>query len=243
MSLRSIVLVVFCLATWFGIETANAYTQLCPGPDVPGVVGPIHNGSACNLMADGTTIDALFVGFESQDPDKLSLDGVTIFDNVTKELGDSTTLSVSPGRLLVALNDTDSRIGTTTYFSGVAYTNFVNLSTTMRAFGPVYHFAYFRITSEADFDALFGPGGNSGGVMMSNAANAYIMAHGGYSSFLFVGAEDLPWAGTDDWNDMVFALEKVGVPEPPSWAMLLLGLAGLGFTAHRSGKRRGRETV
>jgi D-aminopeptidase len=53
-----------------------------------------------------------------------------------------------------------------------------------------YHFAYFRITSEADFNALFIPGGHSGSFMMSNAANAYITAHRGFPSFLFAGEED-----------------------------------------------------
>jgi hypothetical protein len=46
------------------------------------------------------------------------------------------------------------------------------------------HFAYFRITSEADFNALFMPGGHSGDFMMSNAANAYITTHRDYPSFL-----------------------------------------------------------
>jgi hypothetical protein len=250
-------MLVFCLMAWPGVETANAYTQLCPGPGVPQVVGPIQNGSTCNLNAQSTTIDALFVGSEAWDQDQLILNGSTIFNNMLNVSGDSTALSVSPGPLLFTLDNTDSRIGSTSYGSGVGYTNFVNLSTTTPAFGPVYHFAYFSVTSEADFNALFGPGGNSGGFAMSDAANAYIVNNGGYSAFAFVGVEDLPWAGSDDWNDAVFAFNNVAVPatpnvadpeiprfvsiavpETPSWAMLLLGFAGLGFAAHRCARRQ-----
>jgi hypothetical protein len=244
----------FCLMAWPSIETANAYTQLCPGPGVPQVVGPIQNGSTCSLNAESTTIDSLFVGSEAWDQDQLILNGSTLFDNMASVSGDSIALSVSTGPLAFTLDNTDSRTGNSSYLSATAYTNFVNLSTTVTAFDPVYHFAYFSVTSEADFNALFGPGGHSGGVTMSDAANADIVNNGGYLAFVFVGVEDLPWAGSDDWNDAVFAFNNVAgpatpgvavpetssvaVPETPSSAMLLLGFAGLGFAAHRSARRR-----
>jgi hypothetical protein len=59
MSLRSILLVGVCLAASPGTETATAYTDLCAGPRVPQVSGPIHNGSACNLKAEGATIEVV----------------------------------------------------------------------------------------------------------------------------------------------------------------------------------------
>jgi hypothetical protein len=136
---------------------------------------------------------------------------------------------------MFTLRDNDSRTRNTAHSSGVACTNFISLSGTMTAFGPVYHFVYFRITSEADFNALFIPGGHSGGFMMSNAANADITAHGGYPSFLFAGEEDLPWKGADDWNELVFAAQGVSTPEPATWT--LLGFASL--RSSRRGERRG----
>jgi hypothetical protein len=58
---------------------------------------------------------------------------------------------------------------------------------------------------------------------------------------IYVAFEDLPKGSSDfDYNDVSFVFTNVarGVPEPSTWAMMLIGFAGLGFSAHR----RRRET-
>ena len=57
---------------------------------------------------------------------------------------------------------------------------------------------------------------------------------------IYVAFEDLPKASSDfDYNDVTFVFTNVasGVPEPPTWAMMLLGFVGLGF-AFRQSRRK-----
>ncbi len=84
---------------------------------------------------------------------------------------------------------------------------------------------------------------------MTAAENAYILGDGGYSAFTFVGVEDLSTRQWDDWNDLVFAFRDPGgssgpnpppvpgVPEPSTWAMMLLGFAGLSFVGFRRSRK------
>ena len=44
-------------------------------------------------------------------------------------------------------------------------------------------------------------------------------------------------------NALVTSGSLTAVPEPPTWAMMLLGLAGLGFAASRRGAKAGLETA
>jgi hypothetical protein len=56
----------------------------------------------------------------------------------------------------------------------------------------------------------------------------------------YVAFEDLPFATSDfDYNDVSFVFTNVasGVPEPSTWAMMLLGFVGLGF-AFRQSRRK-----
>ena len=58
----------------------------------------------------------------------------------------------------------------------------------------------------------------------------------------FVGFEDLPFPGSDyNYNDETFVFTNVivssGVPEPATWAMMMLGFVGLGFAASLKSKR------
>jgi hypothetical protein len=237
MSIKSKALFGFGLAALVsaaGAQPASADSELCTGPSVTGVTGLIKDGSSCAPKADSKTITALYIGYSASDIDLLKLGGSTIFTNNTTPSGTTATLTVALGGVPFVLENTnDPILGDKSYTAGVGYENYVNLSTSAPAFFPTYHFADFKVSSESDFNALFRPK-----VDMSAAANAVIMAHGGYGSWLFVGIEDLPWKGTDDWNDAVFAFQGVSTPEPSTWTMLLLGFAGLGYAAHRSTKRR-----
>jgi hypothetical protein len=219
---------------------ARAYSQLCAGPNIAGVSGLIKNGSSCELTQSGSSVDMLFISSEAADEDVLSLNGATVFDNKSTSSGGSTSLAIAPGNLQFELTN---KITDLSYLTATAYKN-VNRRGRF-AFYPVYHFAYFDISSEADFDALFGAGQGTGGVSMTAAANAFILGDGGYSAFTFVGAEDLSTRRWDDWNDLVFAFRDPGgstgpnppptpgVPEPSTWAMMLIGFAGLGFAGFR----------
>jgi hypothetical protein len=221
-------------------DDARAYTQLCAGPTVHGVSGPITNGSSCQMTLSGTSIDLLFIASEAADEDVVSLNGAAVFDNKTTLPGGSTSLAIAPGNLQFELTN---KVTGVSYLTATAYKNFDGRGRFQ--FYPVYHFAYFDISSEADFNALFGPGGKTGGVSMTAAENAYILGDGGYSAFTFVGVEDLSTRRWDDWNDLVFAFRDPGgstgpnppptpgVPEPSTWAMMLLGFAGLGFAGFR----------
>ena len=72
------------------------------------------------------------------------------------------------------------------------------------------------------------------GYSMSSTENSYILSHGGYSSWVFVGLEDLNGAATDDWNDFIFAFDPpaVSVPEPGTLAFFGAALMGA-FTLRR----------
>jgi hypothetical protein len=227
-------------------HSARAYSELCAGPNVPGVGSPIKNGSSCQLALTGTSVDLLYIASEAADEDVISVNGVAVFDNKSNPPSFSTSLAIAPGNLQLGLAN---KVTSVSYLNAKAYKN-VNQRGRYEFF-PVYHFAYFDISSEADFNALFGAGEGTGGVSMSTAENAFILGDGGYSAFTFVGVEDLSTRRWDDWNDLVFAFKDPGgltgpnppltpgVPEPSTWAMMLFGFAGLAF----AGFRRARKTA
>jgi hypothetical protein len=246
MSIKSKALFGFgltALVSAAGAQPASAYTEFCAGPAVTGVSGPVTNGTFCDIRTKSTSVNLLYLGYNASDTDTLTLAPSTtpIFTNNTSTPGSTASLTVPLGLLPLTLNNTNDPHGAVaSYTSGLPYLNFVNLSITAPAFFPVYHFADYSVSNETDFNNLFAPK-----VTMTAAENTYILSNGGYASWLFVGVEDLPWQGTDDWNDFVFAAQGLntsifitGSPEPSTWAMMLIGFAGLGYTAHRSAKRR-----
>jgi hypothetical protein len=254
-------LAVSSIAAIVATQPAEAATQLCAGPALAGVPGPTTNGSSCNLEATGSTVTELFIGKSASDEDDLNLGATLIFDNQTTPSGASTSQSVTKGSTLAfSLTNTNDSLtsfiggGAPTFNAGTAYTNpaedisiFGFTVLVQPALAGVYHFAWFDITSETDFNSLFSPK-----VPMTAAANSFILSNGGYSDWTFVGVEDSRVNADDDWNDTVYAFQNVapvgttiagggtttpGTPEPSTWAMMLLGFAGLGF----AGYRRARE--
>jgi hypothetical protein len=251
-------LAVSSIAAILAGEPASAATQLCPGPAI--VTGSITNGSSCNLDATGTTVTELFVGASASDTDNLNIGSTLIFNNKVAS-GTFASQVVTKGDP-VPFNLTNTNDALTSYIggapptfdAGTAYTNPAeNISIfgipilTQSALAGVYHFAWFDMTSAADFNSVFGPK-----VDMSSAANSYILGHGGYSDWIFVGVEDSRVTADDDWNDDIYAFQGVGlpgtttggggstgstVPEPSTWVMMIMGFAGLGFAGYRASRK------
>lgn len=68
---------------------------------------------------------------------------------------------------------------------------------------------------------------------------AYTGGHDGIPAGTYVGFEDRGAGGDYDYNDVQFVFANVAnaVPEPSTWAMMLLGFAGLGFGAFRRARK------
>jgi hypothetical protein len=239
----------------------SAATQLCAGPALAGVSGAITNGSSCNLEATGSTVTELFIGKSASDIDDLNLGSTLIFNNQTTASGAHVSQSVSQGSTLgFSLTNTSDALtsfipgGAPTFNAGTAYNN---PAENISVFGipilnqpeldGVFHFAWFNIASESDFNSLFGAK-----VPMTDAANSVILSNGGYSDWTFVGVEDSRVNADDDWNDTIYAFQNVapvgttiggggtttpGTPEPSTWVMMIMGFAGLGFVGYRGSRK------
>lgn len=99
------------------------------------------------------------------------------------------------------------------------------------------------------FDAITGgPTWYSDRALNSDTANhvysttaAAGQAFAGSPAGTFVGFEDLAASHADfDYNDNTFVFNVSAVPEPSTWAMMVIGFFGLGFMARR---RNGMPTL
>jgi hypothetical protein len=236
-------LTVSSLAVIVASAPAYAATELCPGPAV--VSGPITNGSTCNLQATSTTVNEVYIGANAKDEDILNNGGAQIFDNTINSQGDTASQTATMGSVqnfnLVNTNDPlNFLFGTGIYNTGTAYTNPAIPIISQTALPGVYHFALFDMTSAADFNSVFGPR-----VTIGSSLDSFLLSHGGYSDWIFVGAEDSRVTQSDDWNDTIYAFQNVGpvgsvspgVPEPSTWLMMLAGFAGLGLASYRASRK------
>ena len=226
------------------VQPASAFTEVCAGPPVPGVTGPITNGSSCPIDAPRAQISVLYIGAEAADFDTLTLPSFTlpIFVNQITTRGENLLLTVPLGELAFSLNNLNSGLpGILSFVSATGYANSTFPTSDGLGFSPVYHFADFGFSSEDDYNSVFGSTVPLTPFVINRIDNG-----GGFSKWLFLGAEDLPWAEGDDWNDLVFAMQGIVigtfsapvVPEPSTWTMMLVGFAGMGLVAHRAAKGR-----
>ena len=229
------------LATVTAQNVFATVMQVSPGPTVTGVAPPpnIQNGSTPTLDATGTIVNAVFIGASANDVDVLTVTGHPEFaaiNNMTTTPGSvSTATGLTPAQVVPFVVTNNNTGGT--FVPGTAYTN-----TDTGMFSPVYHYADFTgITDATDFNnsplalppapVTITPGG---------AVDMFLIANGGYSSYLFVGVEDLSAVATDDWNDLVYAFQfvtPVNVPEPTSMLLLSSALIGFGIVRRRRNRK------
>jgi len=198
-----------------------AATEINPGTAITGVTGAICNGSTTSPTggAAPASENAIYLGFNAAFTDTftMAVNG-TIFTNNTTPLGTTATVSVSTP---LTLSLTDVNTGAT-YNSGVGYAN-------SDGSGTAYHFADFTFANAAAYDA-FAPFDSITG-NLTGAEDAYILSHGGYTAFTFVGIEDLHDALNDDWNDLIVAVSAV--PIPATLPLFAGGLAAFGLLGRR----------
>ncbi len=62
---------------------------------------------------------------------------------------------------------------------------------------------------------------------------------GGIPAGTFLAFEDLNGGGDKDYNDTSFVVDPItsGVPEASTWAMMLIGFAGMGLAAYRRSRK------
>jgi hypothetical protein len=192
------------IAALAGSQSAHAAaTELCAGPAIVSG-GPITNGSTCNLQSTGTTVSELFIGKSANDTDILKLGATSIFNNQATNPGTFANQTVTAGSVLnFSLDNTNDALGPATYSTGTAYTNVVLPFGISNGLSPVYHFAFFDLTSAADVNSIFGA------PYINATFDSIIKSAGGYSSFVFVGIEDSPVDTSDDWNDTIYAFQNV----------------------------------
>jgi hypothetical protein len=84
-------------------------------------------------------------------------------------------------------------------------------------------------------------GCTNSGPFDSTLSYTYVVSTGVFSAFLDDAGEDFSASGTLTARGSTSLFEAASnvaaVPEPPTWAMMLLGFAGLGFAGYRRSRR------
>jgi hypothetical protein len=90
-----------------------------------------------------------------------------------------------------------------------------------------------------NFNTLFtvvagGPSAEYGGSTVTPPSGTIVVGSEGNGSLLFAGAiSSISWTNPSFENWYGFTVGVSAVPEPGTWAMMILGLAGIGFMAYR----------
>jgi hypothetical protein len=107
--------------------------------------------------ASATTVSELFIGKSANDTDILKLGATSIFNIQATNPGTFANQTVTAGSVLnFSLDNTNDALGPASYSTGTAYTNVVLPFGISNGLSPVYHFAFFDLTSAADVNSTFG---------------------------------------------------------------------------------------
>jgi hypothetical protein len=204
------------------VGPANAYTVGSEplGAAANDIIGPATGYFGVDLYASGPlTVLYTYLGKEAGFDNGFLVGGTKVFDTGSTVIGATASETLAAGGLL--------------HFSlianqpgGASVANGANVDPTLGSYAGLPNF----------FVSFYDPSG------ATNSLGAYRL---GYSGII---ALDDGGAGPDkDFDDLVVKFQIVGgqgsftpsVPEPSSWAMMLIGFCGFGFMAYR---RRAADT-
>jgi hypothetical protein len=120
------------------------------------------------------------------------------------------------------------------------YLGFDNGSATFNFTKPTNSFGFYTTGVQTVFTSIFTVTFNDGA---SETLNIPINVNGGASYFGFTDTSACSSATITNISDDAWAVDNVSynfsaVPEASTWAMMLAGFAGLGFTGYRSSRKR-----
>jgi hypothetical protein len=111
---------------------------------------------------------------------------------------------------------------------------------------PVMLFSfYWASTGPNGFVSFTGPGANGNAIFQANGCDLADNCGNPLDRYITFdltnagGATGVSFLAPSELNDFVVLNFSAGVPEPSTWAMMLIGFAGIGFAAYRRTKKSG----
>ena len=177
-----------------------------------------------------------------------SADSFPLYDPefVNAANGEHPFLANEPGEIdTVSIgNPPDPSLLTVSVWNNTAYNiTSLRLSIIGSASHPTGSEEAWLITRDPSVDAIFGDADNDGKIGLSNIFSSIVVSDGGKTITLSGGLipvdghfTDIAHASTTDGLPFFAGVDTSfggsAVPEPASWAMMLIGFVGLGFAAY-----------
>ena len=164
------------------------------------------------ILATGSAANATVYNFKFTSPSE------SVIGQLTVDTSDNEVTNIT-GTLSGTVNDTISGI-----ITDLSFPNPVSLADGAFIYDNVFYPGQASLVDQ--YGVVFTTAGNPGGYW-----NLWSGAPGDYSLYELNAAGDYPVA--IDGGSM----DPAAVPEPSTWAMMLMGLAGVGFAAYRRGRK------